>query len=152
VILVFPVALGICAIALWRARGRTEGRGWRWFGAWAVTGAGLTLSFLSGFSIGLLLLPFALVLLALVARLSPQLPEAAGFVSGVGVMLIVVAFLNQDYRPCGSGVVTLEPGQTSVSCGGLDPRPWLVSGLAVFTAGCVAYALTSRARRRARPR
>jgi hypothetical protein len=149
VILVFPVALVACAIVLLRARGRTDGRGWRWFGAWVVTGAGLTLSFLTGFSIGLLLLPFALVL---VTRLSPRLPEAAGFVSGIGVTLLVIAFVNRNYRPCGSGIVRLQPGETSFSCGGLNPQPWLVSGLALFASGCVAYALTATARARARAR
>lgn len=147
-ILVFPVALVLCAIVLVRARGRTEGRGPFWFGAWVLTGAALTFSFLTGLSIGIFVLPFAIGLLVLVVRRSPQLPEAAGLVSGIGVILLVVAFLHRAYEPCpASGVLRLQPGQTSVSCGGLDPQPWLAGGLAVFAAGCVVYALTARARR-----
>lgn len=146
-ILVFPIALLVCAVVLWRARGRTSGRGPAWFGAWTVTGAALTFCFLTGFSIGLLFLPLALVLLAFVVRRSPQLPEAAGFVTGIGVTLLVVAFINRDYEPCpANGVLRLGPGQDSVSCGGFDPHPWLYAGLAVTAVGVLAYVAAARAR------
>jgi hypothetical protein len=144
-ILVFPVALLLCAIAIIRARGSSGGRGPHWFAAWMLVGASLTLSFLTGFSIGLLLLPFALCLLVLVTRLSPQLPEASGFVSGIGLTLVVVAFLNRDYEPCpANGRLDLAPGQHSVSCGGFDPHPWLYAGIAFTATGLLLYAASRR--------
>jgi hypothetical protein len=143
-----PIALLVCAVVFWRARERTEGRGPAWFGAWTVTGAALTFCFLTGFSIGLLLLPLALVLLAFVVRRSPQLPEAAGLVAGIGVTLLAVAFINRDYEPCPShGVLRLEPGQESVSCGGFDPHPWLNSGFAITAVGAFTYLAVARVRR-----
>ena len=144
-ILVFPVALLLCAIAIVRARGSSGGQGLQWFGAWLLVGAALTLSFLTGFSIGLLLLPFALVLLVLVTRLSPHLPEASGFVSGIGLTLIVIAYLNRDNEPCpASGTLELAPGQHSVSCGGFDPHPWLYAGLALSATGLLLYSVSRR--------
>jgi hypothetical protein len=144
-ILVVPVALLLCAIAIMRARGSSGGHCPYWFGAWTLVGASLTLSFLTGFSIGLLLLPFALGLLVLVTRLSPHLPEASGFVSGIGLTLIVVAYLNRDNEPCpASGTLELAPGQHSVSCGGLDPHPWLYSGIALTATGLLLYAASRR--------
>jgi len=125
-----------------------KGRGPVWFGAWLAVGTALTLSFLTGFSIGLFVLPFALVVLAIVATRSPRLPEATGFVSGIGLALLLVAFLNRDYQPCpASGVLRVAPGQQSFSCGGLDPHPWLYLGLAVTAAGAVTYLVVSRAAR-----
>src|SRR5947209_16823434 len=65
--------------------------------------AALCFSFLTGFSIGLLLLPFALLLLWFVLSRSPRWPESIGFVEGVGLVLLLIAYLNRDYQPCGAG-------------------------------------------------
>src|SRR5215471_16125156 len=98
---------------------RPPGRGPAWFGAWLAVGAAFTLSLLGALSIGLFVLPFALVLLVVVVRRSPHLPEGIGFVSGIGVTLLLFAFRNRDYQPCSAnGVQRLAPGQQSVSCGG----------------------------------
>jgi len=125
---------------------RPAGRGPAWFGAWLAVGAAFALSFLGAPSIGLFVLPFALVLLVIVVRRSPHLPEAIGLVSGIGVMLLLVAFRNRDYEPCSNGFQRLAPGQQSVSCGGWDPHPWLYLGIAVTAAGALAYLAASRAR------
>jgi hypothetical protein len=127
-----------------------KGRGPAWFGAWLVVGAALTFCFLAALSVGPFVLPFALVLLAIVATRSPRLPEAVGFISGIGVMLLVIAFLHRsDGQPCpaGDGFQQLAPGQQSVSCGGLDPHPWLYLGIPVTAAGAVTYLAVSRKRR-----
>jgi hypothetical protein len=126
----------------------SSGRGPAWFGAWLAVGAALTIGFLAGFSFGLFVLPFALAALVVVVRRSPHLPEATGFVSGIGVTLLLIAFVNRDYEPCpANGVLKLQPGQQSVSCGGFDPHPWLYLGIAVIAAGATAYLVASRARR-----
>ena len=148
-ILVFPIALGIAAVILWRSRSQSgsEGRGCRWFWAWSIVGAALALTFLTGFSIGLLLLPFALLLLWLVVYLSPRWPESIGFVEGVGLLLLVIAYLHRDDRACPpNGTLQLAPGSAgeSVSCGGLDPHPWLYTGLVIAALAALAYALARR--------
>jgi len=125
---------------------RPAGRGPAWFGAWLAVGAAFALSFLGAPSIGLFVLPFALVLLVIVVRRSQHLPEAIGLVSGIGVMLLLVAFRNRDYEPCSKGFQRLAPGQQSVSCGGWDPHPWLYLGIGVTATGVLAYLAASRAR------
>jgi hypothetical protein len=144
-ILIFPIALVLALVVLWRASGRpgSEGRGCRWFWAWSLVGAALCFSFLTGLSIGLLLLPFALLLLWLVLRLSPRWPESIGFLEGVGLVLLLIAYLNRDYRPCGAGPQILGAGE-SYSCGGFDPHPWLYTGLALAGLATVAYAVARR--------
>jgi len=127
---------------------RPAGRGPAWFGAWLAVGAAFTLTFLGALSIGLFVLPLALVLLVNVVRRSPHFPEAIGLVSGIGVTLLLVAFRNRDYEACpANGVLRLAPGEQSVSCGGWDPHPWLYLGLAATAAGALAYLAASRARR-----
>jgi hypothetical protein len=145
-ILVFPLVFVITAMILWRARGRSgaEGRGCRWFWAWSLVGAALCFSFLTGFSIGLFVLPFALVLLWLVVAASPRWAESIGLVEGVGLTLLLIAYLNWDYRPCAAGPVILKPGE-SYSCGGLDPHPWLYTGLGMTALAAFAYAVAHRA-------
>src|SRR4026209_1014666 len=111
-ILVFPVAIAIAVAVLWRSRGRPgrEGRGFRWFWAWSLVGVGLGFSFLTGFSIGPLILPFALVLLGLALYLSPRWPKSLGFLEGVGLLLLVIAYLHRGDQPCPSnGFQQLEP-------------------------------------------
>ena len=144
-ILIFPIALVLALVVLWRAGGRpgSEGRGCRWFWAWSLVGAALCFSFLTGLSIGLLLLPFALLLLWLVLSRSPRWPESIGFVEGAGLVLLLVAYLNRDYRPCGAGPHILRAGE-SYSCGGFDPHPWLYMGLAIAALAAIAYAVVRR--------
>jgi hypothetical protein len=144
--LVFPLALAIAVAILWRGRGRSdnEGRGCRWFWAWSVAGAALCFSFLTGLSIGLLVLPFALPLLWLVLSKSPRWAESIGLLEGVGLTLLVVAYLNWDYHPCGRGLVILREGE-SYSCGGFDPHPWLYCGLGLATLAALGYAVAHRA-------
>jgi len=129
VILVYPLLVGIAGYALWRAwqTGRLEGgQGWIWFGAWALVGAVFAFSFLTGFSIGLFILPLVVLLLGVVLHSSPRPREAIGFVAGIGAVLLVIAYLNAGE---GSGV---------------DPRPWLLFGLAVTAAAIGGYALARR--------
>jgi hypothetical protein len=148
-IFVFPAALAVAVVILWRSRGASggQGRGCRWFWAWSLVGAALGFSFLTGFSIGLLLLPFALVLLWLVLYLSPRWPESIGFFEGVGILLLVIAYLHRGDRACPpNGTIQIGPSSAgqSVSCGGLNPHPWLYSGLVIASVAAMAYAVARR--------
>jgi hypothetical protein len=118
-----------------------KGRGCGWFWAWTLVGAACCFAFLTGLSIGLFVLPFALALLWLVGSRSPRWQEAIGFAEGIGFVLLLVAYLNWDYTPCGSGPHVLSPGTESFSCGGFDPHPWLYAGVAVAAAAATAYAI-----------
>lgn len=106
--------------------------GCAWFWAWALVGAGLALSMISFIGV-LTILPVAIVglLLARRGRVSPF-----GLVSGVGVMLLVVAYLQRQ----GPGT-TCTYTATGSSCEQhLNPIPWLVVGLVCFAAGVVGHA------------
>jgi hypothetical protein len=64
------------------------------------------------------------------------------------VTLLLIAFASRGYEPCqANGVLRLEPGERSVSCGELDPHPWLYLGIAVTAAGAVTCLAVSRVRR-----
>lgn len=120
-------------------------RGWPWFAAWSLAGGLFTFSYLTGFSIGLFLLPLAATALVLVAWQAPRLAETVGFAGGVALVALLAALLNRDYRPCGEHArLSVPPGAppgTSVSCGGTDPIPWLASGLVIGALAVSAYAL-----------
>ena len=99
-----------------------QASGWDWFGAWAFVGALCSFTLLALASIGLFLLPFALLALFLVGRRGVRGPELLGLITGVGAIVILIGTLNTGDH------------------GGLDPRPWLIVGAALVAAGVVAYA------------
>jgi hypothetical protein len=149
--LLYPLLLVAAAVLLWRKRGGPGGRGWFWFGAWSAAGAVFAFSFLAGFSIGLLVLPFAAAGLFLVVSRSPHVPESLGFVAGVGGTLVLIAFLNYgQYRPCPENGALYIPADASpgasVECGGMDPMPWFVFGFVAAVPALIVYVITSRRR------
>jgi ABC-type multidrug transport system fused ATPase/permease subunit len=128
-ILVFSLLLVVAMfLALREAERRAPSAGgssWRWFGAWSVAGAAMTFAFLTGLSIGLLVLPAAAALLLWVASWAPHRADALGLVAGLGSVLVVVAFLNRT----GTGV---------------DPTAWLVAGLCTGAVAVFTYLLLRR--------
>jgi hypothetical protein len=152
-ILLYPLVAFAAGALILKRRGHREGRGWRWFAVWLAAGGVFTFSFLTGFSIGLFVLPFAAALLLYVAWRSPHVTEALGSVAGVGATLLLIALLSRDYKPCPEGGLYIPPDAppgTSVECGGSDPTPWFVAGIAVAAAGIVAYAVAWMARQHGR--
>lgn len=133
-ILVFPLLLVAAMFFTLRRvgdRGSSSGGArWRWFAAWSAAGAVTTFSFLTGFSIGIFVLPFAAVLLLWVARHAPQPSDALGFVGGIGAVLLLIALLNR----AGTGV---------------DPMPWLLAGLSLAGSALLAYGVLGCRTRRA---
>jgi hypothetical protein len=129
--LLLLVALVFAACRLMTAS--TAARGWRWFAAWYVAGAVFTFSFITGLSIGLLVLPAAAVLLIWVAWFAPRPAEALGFVAGIGLILFLVAFQQRDYTPC--------PPDASPNCGGFDPAPGFLAGIFVTMLPLLSYVL-----------
>jgi hypothetical protein len=97
-ILLYPIVLG-SAVVIWGRRAGVTPGGWPWFAAWTCAGALMTFSFLTGFSIGLFLLPVAGGTLLAVAWRAPGAPDAVGFFEGVGLMLLLVPLVNPDAGP-----------------------------------------------------
>ncbi len=116
--------------------------GWWRFAAWVFAGALTMFAWLTGFSIGLFLLPFAVLVIWLVARKSRIWPEILGMVGGAGVICLVIAAVNHEGPGCRT---TEEAGAITVTCGGsLDPKPWLVVGFALLAVAPLLYAFARR--------
>ncbi len=92
-ILAWLVVVVVASIIAWRHRHEPGGHGWRWSLAWLVAGLLWSLSLVTGFSIGLVILPLAAVVLICVALRSPHLPEAVGFIAGIGATALIVVAL-----------------------------------------------------------
>jgi hypothetical protein len=92
-ILLYPLVLGAAIVLVVRRGGAGHRTGWPWFLAWTASGALFFFSFLTGFSIGLFVLPFAAVLLIWTARRAPHWAEGSGFLLGVGLVTLLVGWL-----------------------------------------------------------
>ena len=110
---------------------------WVWFGAWSAVGAAIALGLVS-------LGPLALVpgtALAVVMLSRPGSRHGAlGVLSGAGVLLLVVAWINRD-----GPATTCWHTATSGGCDQhLDPIPWLVVGLMLLLAGIAGQLARAR--------
>jgi hypothetical protein len=104
-----------------------------WFAAWLVVGAGAALGTIS--VIGVIVLPVTTALAVLLATRRGSFAGIAGVVSGLGLPLLYVAYLNRE----GPGTVcrTLSGGVGESCVDEFSPWPWLVVG-ALFLVGGVA--------------
>jgi len=127
-ILLFPVVLIAAGYLMWHERRRPRLSGLVGFAVWAAAGALFFFSLLTGFSIGLLILPAAAGVVIFAASWAPGTREATGFFAGVGAICLLVAYINRD------------PG-------GLDSRPWSIVGLGLIAAAVVTFALWRHPRR-----
>ena len=104
-----------------------------WFWAWVIVGAGAALAAVS-------LGPILLIPVALVAGLMASRPvirrSAFGLLSGAGVTLLYVAYVQRH----GPGTTSWHTATASGCDHHLNPIPWLVIGLACLVAGVVAHA------------
>jgi hypothetical protein len=106
------------------------------FLTWAIIGLVGTMAILSSGTIGLLILPFAAVGAFLAARSFSIAREGIGFVAGAGFFAVAFALINLGNRPC--------PAQGAQNCGGADPTPWLVTGLAAVVIATAIWLLATR--------
>jgi len=115
-----------------------------WFVGWVVVGAGVAFGFLSfplaWFPAGLLAL--------LLGRDKRRTHAAWGGVTGVGLFLLYVAYV-QRHGPgeyCHAIGTARYPG---TECGDyMDPRPWLVAGIVLAMTGLVGFIVKGRRRHR----
>jgi hypothetical protein len=90
VILLYPLLLVAAFFLMRHARDAGMAHaGPRWFAWWTLAGAIFMFSLLTGFSIGLFILPLAATCVIWVARRAPGI-EALGFPAGAGAVLILV--------------------------------------------------------------
>jgi hypothetical protein len=103
-------------------------------------GTAYSLGVLGLLSIGVFVLPVALIGTFWLRRRRESRSSAPGVVSGAGLPMLYVAFINRD----GPGWVCEGTG-----CGQqLSPWPWLIAGVLFLGAGVAGYLLLP-ARRRA---
>lgn len=123
------------------------------FAVWLAAGFLATGALLTLLSIGLLLVPLAVVAVFLaVHRYSVGIPTL-GAVAGIGFALVGIGIANLGSRACTSGSFELGPGQLgSISCGGPSPIPFLVVGAgSVLFAIAVAVVLERQSRKSVPP-
>jgi hypothetical protein len=118
--------------------GETRG-GLPWFFAWTAVGAGYAFAILAALSIGVYVLAITVVATVLLVRSPSASSGLTGIVSGLGLPLLYVAFLNRS----GPGTVctTTLTGQSCVD--EWSPWPWLLAGVLLVVAGCGWFAVRS---------
>jgi len=119
---------------------RSIGSDLLWFGVWSAIGAAYALALLGAMTIGVFVLPFAVVATLFVRwhrRAHVGLP---GLISGAALPLLYVAYLNRS----GPGTVcSAIPGGQSCT-DEWSPWPWLSLGLALLVAGVIVFARRRR--------
>jgi hypothetical protein len=121
--------------------------GWAWFGGWVIVGAGLAFGMISFIPV----LPLAAVIAFLLARKQRSAQAWWGAISGAGLLLLYVAYLQR--RGPGTHCRSIGTSQyTGTQCDEyLDPRPWLVIGVVLVVAGVVAFVVQRRRMAQAHP-
>lgn len=117
-----------------------RGRNWGWFCAWALVGALYCLALLAAMTIGIFIVPFAVVLTVVLSHRPGSRAGLGGLVSGAALPVAYVAFLNRN----GPGTIcrTFE----NASGGGesctqeWSPWPFVAAALALAIAGVIVFA------------
>jgi hypothetical protein len=112
---------------------RAHAAGCRWFWAWALLGCAAALGFVS---LGVLVLVPVAVIGGLMASRSAIVRSAFGLLTGVGVLLLYVAWVQR----AGPGTTCWHTATASGCDEHLNPLPWLVAGIATFIGGIVGHA------------
>ena len=109
-----------------------ELRSWAWFVLWTMLGVAATLASLS---LQIFVAPLVVVyVLVLVARGAVS-RAAFGLLAGAGLVSFIVAYSQRK----GPGVVTWRTSTASGADEYMDPRPWLIAGVIMVTAGILAF-------------
>ena len=107
-----------------------------------MVGAALSLSVLGALTIGAYVMPFALVGLFILLKWGGDRRSCVGLISGLGLPLLYVAFLNRD----GPGTICSSYGNGGQRCvDEWSPWPWLLIGSALLATGIVLFLRLRRA-------
>jgi hypothetical protein len=105
------------------------------FAVWLLVGFLTTGAVLTLGSIGLVLLPLAVIAVFVAVRRFSFGTSTIGAVAGLGLAFVCIGIVNLGTQSCPSGPFVLGPGQLgSLECGGANPTPWLVAGAALVLA------------------
>ena len=113
---------------------------WAWFAAWLVIGAGYALSLLGAASIGMFVLPLPVLATILVSRRQRARSGLPGLISGLGLPLFYVAYLNR----AGPGNICTTTGGGQNCTGESSPWPWLAAALILLGLGLSAFIARQR--------
>jgi hypothetical protein len=102
-----------------------------WFWAWVAAGA---LGAIGLVSLGPIALAPALIAGALISCVPAARESAPGLLTGAGLPLLLVAYLQRE----GPGTTCYRTATSSGCDGHLNPLPWLALGLLFVVAGWVA--------------
>jgi hypothetical protein len=105
----------------------------RGFWAWALIGGAAALGVVT---FGVLLLVPVLVVGGLMASRPTIRRSALGLISGAGLLLLYVAWVQRS----GPGTTCWQHATASGCDQHLNPLPWLLAGIALFIGGIVAFA------------
>jgi hypothetical protein len=111
-------------------RAHLAGCGWFW--AWAVLGAAVALAALS---FGPILAAPTLVIVWLMDSRPSIRRSAFGLVSGVGALLLYIAWVQR----AGPGTTCWQTETASGCDQHLNPLPWLLAGIVLFVGGIAAH-------------
>ncbi len=112
-----------------------------WFGVWSAIGALYALALVGAMTIGIFVLPVAVLSTVLIRRRRAAMVGLPGLISGASLPLMYIAYLYRD----GPGTVCV------VRRGGVEctdewsPWPWLAIAIAMLVAGGVVFVHRSRA-------
>src|ERR1019366_1655169 len=124
----------------------TTHRPWGGMGAWFLVGAAYAVGLVGILSVGIFVLPIAIIGTVFLARQPTSLRGVPGLVSGLGLPLFYIAYLNRGYggqacQASGSAAAHTLAYQCTQA---LDPWPWLAAGLLLLAASIVVFAVRSR--------
>jgi hypothetical protein len=103
----------------------------RWFAAWALVGVLYSFAVIGLLSIGIFLLPIALIGTWVVSRQPRSVIGIPGVLAGLGIAPLFVALVNRD----GPGQVCTTSATSSSCTQELSPWPWLIAGLVLLAVG-----------------
>lgn len=112
-------------------------RDWLWFVGWFLVGGGFMLGMLTPLTIGVFVISAAVIAAIALARMHRPRGELLGLISGLGVPLLYVGYLNRG----GPGEVCTTARDGSQSCTEQwSPWPWVTVGALLVLAGVVLFA------------
>lgn len=110
-------------------------RRWSWFAAWAIVGAGWGLGLLGIATIGVFVLPVALVATVVLATRPGAATGLPGVVSGLGLPVLYVAYLNRG----GPGTVCTSTPTSQTCSETSNPWLWLGTALVLVAIGVLVW-------------
>jgi hypothetical protein len=113
---------------------------WRWFVLWAFVGGAAAFGAISFLVVGLVGLAVAVLVAVLMASRPGVRGSAFGLLSGAGLLLLYVAYVQRQ----GPGTTCWHTATSNGCETHLDPVPWLVVGLVFVITGLLLHASRTR--------